>query len=186
MQGLLGSDVTAICENENFLWIVTNEGLNRFDGKKFKVYKKANNSTNSLSENNIETLMFDSNGLLWIGLKAGGVDIYDPKKDTFIPIGQLTKTYPHRVISMYEDSRKNIWLGSWEEGVYKLEPTPGKPLDYTITRHYESYIVSDFVEKPEGILWVGTYNGYFLYDIVAGKWINDYDENSESLFITQF
>ncbi|MDR2057719.1 MAG: response regulator [Dysgonamonadaceae bacterium] len=186
IQGLLGSDVTAICKNENFLWIATNEGLNRFDGKKFKVYEKANNSTNSLSENNIETLMFDSNGLLWIGLKAGGVDIYDPKKDKFIHISQLTKTYPHRVISIYEDSKQSIWLGTWEEGIYKLEPTPGKPLDYTITRHYDNYIVSDFIEKPEGILWAGTYNGYFLYDIAAEKWINEYDENGESIVITQF
>jgi signal transduction histidine kinase/ligand-binding sensor domain-containing protein/DNA-binding response OmpR family regulator len=183
IEGLLGTDVTAICENENFLWIGTNEGLNRFDGKKFKVYKKENNSTNCLSENNIETLLFDSNGLLWIGLKAGGVDIYDPKKDQFIPISRLTKTYPHRVISIYEDSRKNIWLGSWEEGVYKLEPIQGKSLEYTVTKHFDNYIASSFIEKPEGTLWAGTYNGYFLYDITTGKWIND---SSESHVITQF
>jgi len=54
--GLSGTDVTAICESENYLWIATNDGLNRFDGNRFTVFKKDNATTNSLSENNIESL----------------------------------------------------------------------------------------------------------------------------------
>ena len=53
MNGLSGIDVTAICENENFLWIATNDGLNRFDGKSFKVYRSDNTNKNILTENNI-------------------------------------------------------------------------------------------------------------------------------------
>jgi len=58
-QGLSGTDITAICENENYIWVATNDGLCRFDGKVFKVFKKENGSANSISENNIETLLFD-------------------------------------------------------------------------------------------------------------------------------
>jgi len=183
IQGLLGTDVTAICENENFLWIATNEGLNRFDGKEFKTYKKENNSTNCLNENNIETLMFDSNGFLWIGLKTGGVDIFDPKQDKFTHISRLTDAYPNRVICIFEDSKKNIWMGTWEEGIYKLEPVPGKSLKYKITRFYDHYIVSSIVEKPKGIIWAGTYNGFFIYDLNKNRWI-DIPDNHET--ITQF
>lgn len=113
MDGLSSTDVTSVCEDDNFLWIATNDGLNRFDGNSFKVYRKDLHSNNSLSENSIETLMVDKNGLLWIGLKTGGVDVYNPKKDRFIHLKDKCKVLPQRVISIYEDSEHDIWLGSW-------------------------------------------------------------------------
>lgn len=183
MNGLSGIDVTAICENENFLWIATNDGLNRFDGKSFKVYRSDNTTKNSLTENNIETLMFDSNGLLWIGLKTGGVDIFNPRKNKFTHISEIVKEYPQRVISIYEDSRRNIWLGSWEEGLYQLTPTESGELSYHVAKHYPRNIVSSILEKPTGKLWIGTYYGYFLYDIERKKDIK-LDENHYA--VTQF
>lgn len=150
MNGLSGIDVTAICENENFLWIATNDGLNRFDGKTFKIYRSDSTTKNSLTENNIETLMFDSNGLLWIGLKTGGVDIFNPRKNKFTHISEVVKDYPQRVISIYEDSRGNIWLGSWEEGLYQLIPTKSGELSYQVTKHYPRNIVSSIVENRQG------------------------------------
>jgi len=180
--GLLGTDVTSICENENFLWIATNEGLNRFDGREFVVYKKETGSNNCLSENNIETLMFDSGGLLWIGLKTGGVDIYDPRMGQFIHISRITDKYPHRVISIFEDSQRNIWLGSWEEGIYKMEPIANSPFEYRITHHLQGQIIASIIEKPGGILWVGTYNGYHVYNMDKNEWQN---LESNTLHITQ-
>lgn len=121
--GLSGIEVNDIKQNENFLWIATSDGLNRFDGENFKVYKRENGTENSLNGNNIETLFFDSDGFLWIGLKTGGVDIYDARHDKFRHLSQLINgPLPTRVISIFEDSKKNIWLGTWEEGVYKLIP----------------------------------------------------------------
>ncbi|SHE99499.1 Signal transduction histidine kinase [Dysgonomonas macrotermitis] len=165
IDGLSGTDVTAICENENFLWIATNDGLNRFDGREFKVYRNDNTSANSISENNIETLMFDSQGFLWIGFKTGGVDIFNPRKNKFIHISDVIKDYPQRVICIYEDSKKNIWLGTWEDGLYQLTPTNEGDLSYHVSKHYPKNIVSSIVEKPKGKLWIGTYYGFFLYDI---------------------
>jgi signal transduction histidine kinase/ligand-binding sensor domain-containing protein/DNA-binding response OmpR family regulator len=174
MDGLSGTDVTAICENENFLWIAGNEGFNRFDGREFKAYKKESGCSNCLSENNIETMMFDSKGLLWIGLKTGGVDIYDPRKDKFTHISQLIDHYPHRVISIFEDSRGNIWLGSWEEGVYQLEPIAGQNFAYRVSNHLNENgnIVSSIIEKPKGKLWMGTYDRFFVYDLDNKRWLN--------------
>lgn len=163
--GLPGSDVTAICENEYFLWLATNEGLCRFDGHEFKTYRKGSNSDNSLSENNIESLMFDSKGLLWIGLKTGGVDIYNPGKDRFTHISELADDYPQRVTCIFEDSQHSIWLGSWRSGLYQLVPSIKEEGKYEVLKHYPGTIVSTLVEKPEGYLWIGTYYGYYLYDI---------------------
>ena len=170
--GLSGSDVTAFCEDDNYLWIGTNEGLNRFDGKKFKVFRKNVSDINSLKENNIETLMMDSRGYLWIGLKTGGVDIYNPRKDAFIHIGDIMEDPPQRVVSLLEDSKGSIWLGSWEQGLYQLSPCGnGDPFCFRVSRHYQTSIISDLAEYPEGRLWVGTYYGYFVYDRFFALWL---------------
>ncbi len=183
IDGLSGTDVTAICENENYLWIATNDGLNRFDGREFKVYRNNSTSTNCLTENNIETLMFDSRGLLWIGFKTGGVDIFNPRENKFTHISEITDDYPQRVISIYEDSQNNIWLGSWEDGLYQLEPTDDIKLVYKTSKHYPRNIISGMIEKPRGKLWIGTYFGYFLYDI---KKREDIPIQRNDYAITQF
>lgn len=183
IDGLSGTDVTAICENENFLWIATNDGLNRFDGREFKVYRNDNSVENSLTENNLETLMFDSNGLLWIGFKTGGVDIFNPRKNKFTHISEIMKDFPQRVICIYEDSQKNIWLGSWDDGLYQLTPSKEGDLSYIVTRHYPGNIISSIIEKPKGKLWIGTYYGYYLYDIENKREI---PVNKSSASITQF
>lgn len=163
--GLSGSDVTAICENEYFLWLATNDGLCRFDGQGFKTYKKSSDSANCLSENNIESLMLDSKGLLWIGLKTGGADIYNPQKDQFTHISQLVEDYPQRVTCIFEDSQHTIWTGSWRSGLYQLIPSPQPGGKYKVIKHYPGAIISTLMEKPKGFLWIGTYFGCFLYDI---------------------
>jgi len=181
-QGLSGTDITAICENENYIWIATNDGLCRYDGKIFKVFKKENGSINSISENNIETLLFDSNGLLWVGFKTGGVDVYNPKKGTFTHISKLTDKYPQRVITIYEDSQKKIWLGSWEEGAYELTPVKGDKLQYKAQTHLHGFIVSSIIEQSNNQIWAGTYSGLYLYQMKQNKWITC----SSQLVVSQF
>lgn len=168
-KGLSGTDVTAMCEDNGYLWIGTNDGLNRFDGKTFKVFSANSKSVNSLSSNNIETLMKDSRGLIWIGLKNGGVDIYNPETNYFSHIKEVAPQYPDRVVSILEDSFGSIWLGSWQQGLYKLTPEKKGKYKYSVTVHYPNNIVSSLLEKPKGMLWIGTYYGYFLYDIKHQK-----------------
>jgi signal transduction histidine kinase/ligand-binding sensor domain-containing protein/DNA-binding response OmpR family regulator len=184
IDGLSSVEVTDIRENENFLWFATTDGLNRFDGEHFKIYRREPNSKNCLGENNIETLFFDSQGLLWIGFKSGGADIYDPRQDLFTRLSEIIDTkMPVRVISIFEDSQKNIWLGTWEEGVYKLTPRKGNKKSYTVEIHYPGYIVSSIMEKPAGFLRFGTYYGFFVYNLNEGKWI---DNGFHKISITQF
>jgi signal transduction histidine kinase/ligand-binding sensor domain-containing protein/DNA-binding response OmpR family regulator len=184
IDGLSSIEVTDLCENEHYMWIATTDGLNRFDGRNFKVYKRENGNPNSLTENNIETLMLDSEGLLWIGLKTGSVDIYDPKRDQFLHLRDLVKgKCPYRVISIFEDSQKNIWLGSWEEGLYRLTPDKSGKKSYTLSAYYSGQIISDLVEKPKGYLWIGTYFGYYLYDLKKKTWI---DTGQSKIAVTRF
>jgi signal transduction histidine kinase/ligand-binding sensor domain-containing protein/DNA-binding response OmpR family regulator len=168
--GLSSDEVTSVCKNENYYWIGTTDGLSRFDGYKFKIYKKGNNDENGISSNSIEVLTFDSNGRMWIGYKTKGVDIYYPREDRFVPLSSMVdETLPHRVFSIFEDSERCIWLGSWEEGIFQLIPGAGNT-KYKVLRHFPGNIVSSFLEKPKGFLWVGTYYGGLVYNIKNKRW----------------
>ncbi|MFN8209058.1 MAG: ATP-binding protein [Bacteroidales bacterium] len=182
--GLSSIEVTDIKENDNYLWVATSDGLNRFDGSNFKVYKNDRIQKNSISSNNIETLFFDSRGLLWIGLKTGGCDIYDPRKDYFYKLNEVINIpSPNRVISIFEDSKNTVWLGTWEQGLFQLDPLPGDSVKFKAKVHYPGYIVSALMEKPKGYLRIGTYYGLIVYNIYKKKWT---DLGNQDKAITQF
>lgn len=178
--GLSSSEITSICENEHYLWIATEDGLNRFDGHRFKVYKSGGGS--GIKNNNIETIFLDSRGMLWIGFKTGGVDIYNPRTDKFTHLSEIVpEPIPNRIISIFEDSDHNIWLGSWEEGVCKLTATNDRNPGFKVERSHWGKIVSSFVEKPAGHIWVATYTGLSTYDSHLKRWS---DVTPENLTIT--
>lgn len=80
--GLSQSSVTSIFQDkEGYLWFGTSNGLNKFDGYGFKVYKKNNTSKNGLSHDQIDQVVQDSAGHIWI-LTPGGVDRIDHQTDT--------------------------------------------------------------------------------------------------------
>ena len=83
--GLSQSVVNVILQDRRgFLWFGTQDGLNRYDGYNFKVYKPNPEDPNSLSDGWIELLYEDSDGYLWIGTYQGGLNMYNPNTDTFI------------------------------------------------------------------------------------------------------
>ena len=74
---------TVIQDRAGFIWFATDDGLNRYDGYEFKVFRHDANDSNSISGNSIWALTQDKNGNIWIGTKAGILDRYDPVYEKF-------------------------------------------------------------------------------------------------------
>jgi len=75
--GLSQSSILSICQDsKGFLWFGTYEGLNRYDGYTFKVYKNDPENPFSLSKNVVEVIIEDHLGTLWIGTESG-LDCFD-------------------------------------------------------------------------------------------------------------
>ncbi|HEX7754680.1 MAG TPA: two-component regulator propeller domain-containing protein, partial [Niabella sp.] len=71
-QGLSQSTVFAIQQDRlGFIWVGTPDGLNRYDGKTFTVYRPAKEDSNSLISGYIRSLFVDARGMLWIGGNKG-------------------------------------------------------------------------------------------------------------------
>lgn len=86
-QGLSQGMINGIVEDqEGFLWVATKDGLNRYDGNRFKVYRNDPDDPHSLSENFITSVYVDSRNLLWIGTNTSGLELFDRVHEQFIHI----------------------------------------------------------------------------------------------------
>src|ERR1700750_3484750 len=77
-QGLSNSNV--ICtlqDSRGFMWFGTREGLNKYDGYTFTVFRNNKRDDKSLANNLVNDIVEDARGYLWIGTWGGGLDRYD-------------------------------------------------------------------------------------------------------------
>ena len=81
--GLSSTSVLDIVQDKyGFLWIATSDGLDRYDGYNFKVFRNIPGDPGSLPSNYARSLMIDKNGTLWVGT-GGGLCKYDRDSETF-------------------------------------------------------------------------------------------------------
>ncbi|MBX2841684.1 MAG: GHKL domain-containing protein, partial [Flammeovirgaceae bacterium] len=157
LDGLSQNNVIALIQDkEGFIWIGTEDGINKYDGKKFTIYRHDPDDTNSLNNNNIRTLFEDKSGRLWVG-SHGGINLYNKKKDHFI---QILKD--DNVTSIFEDSQGNIWFGNWEKGLKVLPAGSAPTSKSSFIRIKEGLYhprIMAIIEKEEGEIWVGTLGG---------------------------
>ncbi len=84
-QGLSQVTVRAMAQDSRgYIWLGTQDGLNRFDGTSTRVYRSDPADPQSLSDNNILGLATDDRGRLWVATQAGGLNQYDPRRGRFI------------------------------------------------------------------------------------------------------
>ena len=103
-------------DNKGFMWFATWDGLNRYDGYNFKVYKNINNDSSSLRFNKVRTLFEDHKGVLWVGTFGGGLSRFNPEKENFMNLVHIQEDSnsicSDRVLKIFEDSYNRIWVGT--------------------------------------------------------------------------
>ena len=182
--GLSQSIVHAILQDgQGYLWFGTENGLNRFDGDKFLIFKSNPADPNSLPDSYITALTVDPSGGIWIGTRFGGLSHYDPSTGEF-------KNYPHEasdstsldsptVNCLYVDDDNRLWIGT-PYGLNILTPD-GSTFEHarqSWVRPYNSALnnVLSIYRDSRGILWVGTSYGLASYSFSEG-WSNTFFEN---------
>jgi len=173
-QGLsnpLVNDITQ--DNEGFMWFATQGGLNRYDGYDFKLYKNNPADSTSLPDDNVMSLLFDTESRLWIG-GFGFIATYNKDTDGFTNynIERAGNSNVPRVIEIFEDSQKRIWIGAQSFGVQLFEK---KNKSFRLIKKKEkqtSYSWGDvwsFTETETGeILAVDARDGIYKYDKSSG------------------
>ena len=128
--GLSQGYVTAILQDRRgFMWFATRDGLNRYDGNVFVVYKNNPNDPGSLSSNFIQDLIEDDHGCLWIATNTG-VNKFDPTTERFTRYLHDTNNSNSiggaYVTSIARDNRGYLWFGTQDAGLDRFDPTTAK------------------------------------------------------------
>ena len=141
-------------DQQDGLWIGTRDGLTRYDRRygTFKTYH-----LRSENAKNINALYTTSDGIVWAGTNAG-VSRYDAEKDEFIDIN-----LPEGAISFAEDGHDNLYIGTWEGGLLRLNKKSGRLVNYP--RLSERNTAQTLLMDSRGRLWIGTWeHGIVLLD----------------------
>lgn len=119
--GLSQSHVQYILQDsKGYMWFATRDGLNKWDGCDFKIYRNDANDTNSISGNRIESIVEDKDGILWIATFLNGLCSYDRSLDKFTQY-KLKKEYAQypdmlKPRDLAIDDKGNLWV-FFQEGV---------------------------------------------------------------------
>ncbi len=164
-QGLSQSVVQAIVQDQRgFIWIGTQQGLNRFDGHEFVSYFHDPANPDSLSHDWIWDLHLDAEGILWIGT-GGGLNRLAPGADDVQPVfSQLANGFADRPVrTIAEDTQGTLWLGSDGAGLIRYEPETGALQQFLHDpddpRSLSSNRVKALHVDGNGFVWVGTDGG---------------------------
>ena len=178
-EGLSSNDVNCLLQDKlGFIWIGTDNGLNRYDGAEFKVFRNYQNNANSISDNGIWTLYEDRSGNIWIGTKGGVLNKYSPKLDKFEGIILNKNKYSENgITSIIEDKQGFLWTGTYSQGLFRYDPTIGKiknwKYDPTTKNGLSNNYITSLLQDEDGSIWISTYNG--LNRLNPNKLSNGFD-----------
>ncbi len=159
-------NITTIAQDSRgFLWVGTLDGLNRFDGYDFKIYRNVDNDTTSIVANRIQSLFEDSRGTLWVSSLNSGLQYFDPQLDIFRRIPEFSQRYC-QVFRITEDDQHNIWIGGAYNGqafVATQNHQTGRWEKFLLFRAAEG--IYSILQISENEFWLGSQsNGLFKWN----------------------
>ncbi|MFT3936603.1 MAG: two-component regulator propeller domain-containing protein [Chitinophagaceae bacterium] len=163
--GLSQNAVIAIGQDDrDFIWIGASNGLNRYDGYRFKLYQSRTNDTATLNSNGVLCILGDSKKNLWVGTN-NGLNKYLPLADKFERIHTpLKKAVTFQCL--YEDKKGRVWAGT-TGGLFLIKTGNNDALEPVslpaINDSLQTFSIRAILEDHNGYLWVGTSQGLFMF-----------------------
>jgi len=160
---LSNPNVTAIeQDSQGFIWIGTQDGLNRFDGVNTRKYASKTGDKNSLANNWITDIFSDSEGRLWIASKEG-INLYLSEQDGFRLVTNTEPTNMHYYSSIAESAGGIMWFGSQEEGLLRYNTNTKETHFFTANEKLAGSLSSNNIRSvlvdTQQRLWVATNGG---------------------------
>lgn len=174
-EGLSAVTVNAIYQDSHdFIWIGTQDGLNRYDGYHFKVFKNDPYNSRSISSNDVKCILEDKNGTMYFGSNGGGLSIYDKYTETFsnLKAGLSSSSLSNNVIRDIIEIDNYELLISTANGinVFNKASRKFKQIYYNSD---EEIGYTKLFKDSHGKIWVASEGNYiFEYDAKNYKLIN--------------
>ena len=144
-------------DSSGFIWIATEDGLNRFDGKEFKHFKYSESDSTSISGNVLNKLCEDEKGNIWVGTIGNGLNYYDKNLDAFKRIKLEYASNTETISDILVADNGIVWVTTRTSGLHRLQPTSdGFFLQKNFLSNKRLGAIS--IDK-DGKLWIGSFDG---------------------------
>lgn len=197
-EGLSQSYVYDIIQDNNgFIWIATQDGLNRYDGKKFVYYRHDSTNKSSIANNFIRKIFIDKQNIMWVGTNEG-LSRYNEALDSFDNFFHQTNDSnslkDNQIWDIYQDQQNDI-LVSTKEGLHKFDRAKNK-FSRIRLRGFDTALreIKTIFQDSRGNYWLGTYDkGIYLANRAlsfaislseSNKW--DLKLNADALYDLKF
>lgn len=156
--------ITALAQDtRGLIWIGTQKGLVRFDGYRFRVYKRIAADPTSIAGDYVQALWAAPDGRIWIGSMADGLSVFDPRTDRFTHFRHDEKRAASlssgRIYALTGDANGGLWIAT-ENGLDYLAPSATEFIHYrhevTKPASLLDHRVHSLLLDKAGRLWVGT------------------------------
>ena len=177
-QGLSQNTVNCVLQDRRgFLWFGTANGLNRYDGRQFKIYRNELDNKNSLSNSYVVSLLEDRQGYIWVGTYGGGLNRLNPDTEEFLIFqhkkDDSTSIASNDVRVLFEDKSGKIWLGLYGGAFSYLDPVTQKIIRFLNDprkKYPKKNRILTLVPDQNKGFWVGRVGGLFYFDGVQGTY----------------
>ncbi len=141
---------TIFQDRKGFIWVGTDEGLNRFDGVNFIEYNNKHDDTLSLSSNIVTHILEDSEGALWVGTTRG-LNRMLADHTGFIRFKESNLSLEY-ISEIYEDKNKDLWVGTGDGSLHHYQKEKGSFKSYVT--EYKSQL-REITDGPNETLILG-------------------------------
>lgn len=157
-------------DRKGFLWIGTNNGLNRFDGSSIEVFRHIHSQSNSMPGNDVRSLCEDKDGNIWIGLKGGGLSRYEPDTRIFTKYlyskDDSTSLSYNDVSAIIEDREERLWVAADRGSLDLYDRSNDSFVHYKIAdstgRNLNNALVKMVIDKRGDYLYLASWGGGVL------------------------
>ncbi len=180
-QGLSQSVVSVTYQDsQGYLWFGTQDGLNRFDGYHFTIFRPDPEDPNSLNDRMINAIIEDPGGSLWVGTMVGGLNFYDRQTGYFTHLmhdpNNPDSLGGNCIRALRLDQAGMLWIGT-DGGLDVYDPQQAvflaryrnNPADTSSLLHNG---VNDILQDRSGVMWIATEAGLSYLDQANGSFVH--------------
>ena len=172
-EGLPSMSTMDLSQDRNgYVWVATRDGLGRFDGREFVVYRNAPDQPDSLPCNDVQTVLATRDGRIWVGCESTGLamldDSDDPSFTRFPPDPAGDGLRGGDVFALTETPDGALYIGTYAQGLARLRAGDKTPVALDrlmpIDAALRTATILDMAVDASGALWVGTLEGLWRID----------------------
>jgi len=163
-------------DQRGFIWLATRDGLCRYDGLRFKIYRHEPENIRSLSFSSILEIKEDARGRIWLRTENNHVDCFNPVTEQTIRVSNSTAFRQalgrDMLVSLAPDQQGNVWVATQMNGFFRLSP------DGSVQHHHWAavndsvqHVLRTILPDRQGHLWLAAADGLHRFDLTSGQWV---------------